>query len=102
MKKNIKTGEIVGYVISGLIGAFGLSLLITGTVGIYMKGLSSENPIKIAENALKSWSHLGFMSWGTIFLILGAIIATLILVKFAKGKDNEYEKAQRRAQRLEL
>lgn len=104
MKKKLKVGEIVGYVISALIGAFGLSLMITGLVGTYLPGPGSKNPVKVAEKAVILWSKidLGFSAWGAIFLVLGAFIALLVLLQYAKSIDREFEKAQRRAQRLGL
>lgn len=101
MKKKIKIREIVGYSIGGLIGAFGLGVMITGLVGTYL-GLSSKNPVRIAENDVIAWSkiNLDFRAWGAIFILFGAIIAMFILLKHAKTHDLEVEKNARRAQRL--
>ncbi len=103
-KKKVSTKELVGYIISGVIALFGLSLMITHTVGVYLPVLHSENKIVIAENSLMNSLKLGvdFLGWGVIFLALGVAIALIILLNVAKKVDVEVEKAQRRAQRLGL
>lgn len=102
MKKKISTKELVGYIIAGVIALFGLSLVITHTVGAYLPVLNSDNAIIIAENKLISSLSikLDFLGWGLIFMAIGVIIALIILLSVAKKVDLDVEKAQRRAQRL--
>ncbi|MCH5172334.1 MAG: hypothetical protein J1F31_05865 [Erysipelotrichales bacterium] len=101
-KKKISTKELVGYIIAGLIALFGLSLMITHTVGVYLPGRNSANAVIIAENKLMNSLKIGidFLGWGTIFLAIGVVVALIILLTVAKKVDLDYEKKQRRAQRL--
>lgn len=103
-KKKISTKELVGYIIAGVIAAFGLALMITHTVGYYLPMLNSENPIVTAENNLITSLkiNMDFLEWGIVFMALGVIIALIILLSVAKKVDLEVEKRQRRAQRLGL
>ena len=101
-KKKVSTKELVGYIIAGVIALFGLSLLITHTVGVYLPVRNSENAVIIAENNLMTSLKIGldFLGWGLIFLAIGVIVALIILLTVAKKIDLEVEKNQRRAQRL--
>ena len=97
-KKNIK--ELIWYIVAGVFLLFGLSLMVTGIVGEYLPGLEKNNPILRAETQLKGWSKLGFMSWGMIFLVVGAIVFVSVLLYYAKKTDIERDRALKRAQRL--
>ena len=97
-KKSVK--ELVWYIIAGLLWIFGLSLMVTSIVGEYLPGLEKNNPILKAEETLIGWSKLGFMSWGMIFLAIGAIIFVSVLLYYAKKTDIERDRALKRAQRL--
>lgn len=101
-KKKVSTKELVGYIIAGVIALFGLSLMITHTVGVYLPVLNSENAIVIAENSVMTALKIGldFLGWGIIFLAIGVIVALIILLTVAKKVDLDVEKNQRRAQRL--
>ena len=101
-KKSISTKELIGYIIAGIIALFGLALMITHTVGVYLPVLNRENAIVIAENNLIASLKIGldFLGWGLIFLAIGVIVALIILLTVAKKVDLDVEKNQRRAQRL--
>ena len=43
---------------------------------------------------------LGFFGWGLIIFSIGAVIAIVVLLIYARNTDRDYEKAQRRAARL--
>ena len=103
-KKKVSTKELVGYIISGVIALFGVSLMVTHTVGVYLPGLHSNNSIIKAESAVISALkiNLDFLGWGIIFMVIGVFIALMILLTVAKKVDYDVEKAQRRAQRLGL
>lgn len=103
-KKKVSTKELVGYIISGVIALFGVALMITHTVGVYLPVLNSNNAVVIAENAVKNALkiNLDFLGWGIIFMVIGVFIALMILLSVAKKVDYDVEKAQRRAQRLGL
>ncbi len=100
--KKISPKELIGYIIAGLFALFGLSLMITHTVGVYMPGLNIENAIAVAEANLVTKLNIGldFLGWGIVFLSIGVIIALIVLLTVAKKVDLEVEKNQRRAQRL--
>lgn len=104
MKKKVSTKELVGYIISGVIALFGVALMITHTVGVYLPVLNSNNAVVIAENAVINALkiNLDFLGWGIIFMVIGVFIALMILLNVAKKVDYDVEKAQRRAQRLGL
>ena len=103
-KKKDSTKELVGYIISGVIALFGVALMISHTVGVYLPVLNSNNAVVIAENAVKNALKikLDFLGWGIIFMVIGVFIALMILLSVAKKVDYDVEKAQRRAQRLGL
>ncbi len=103
-KKKVSTKELVGYIISGVIALFGVALMITHTVGVYLPVLNSNNAVVIAENAVINALkiNLDFLGWGIIFMVIGVFIALMILLNVAKKVDYDVEKAQRRAQRLGL
>ena len=103
-KKKVSTKELVGYIISGVIVLFGVALMITHTVGVYLPVLNSNNAVVIAENAVINALkiNLDFLGWGIIFMVIGVFIALMILLNVAKKVDYDVEKAQRRAQRLGL
>ncbi len=103
-KKKVSTKELVGYIISGVIALFGVALMITHTVGVYLPVLNSNNAVVIAENAVINALkiNLDFLGWGIIFMVIGVFISLMILLNVAKKVDYDVEKAQRRAQRLGL
>ena len=65
-KKKVSTKELVGYIISGVIALFGVALMITHTVGVYLPVLNSNNAVVIAENAVINALkiNLDFLGWG--------------------------------------
>lgn len=102
--RKVSKKELVGYIISGVIALFGLALIITHTVGVYLPVLRNENVIIIAENNLMNSLKMGlsFLGWGVIFMFIGVLVALIILLSVAKKVDIDVERAQRRAQRLGL
>ena len=86
-----------------------LSILAGLTLGILgflkdMIGLPYEqNWIRIAENAMNEFlnSTLSWQTWGTILLVIGAVIFALLMTRLATQSERQLEKANRRAQRLQ-
>lgn len=102
MKKGRKllVAELVGYIISGLLGLAGLTLSILGIIGANLKDLN--NPLRNASDKLEAAIKLGFQPFGAIILILGVVIAVIILTSVGRKIDVEEEKKARRAQRFSL
>ncbi len=102
MKKKVRTKELIWYIITGVIWVAGLGLLVTGIVGSYLPGLAKDNPIMKAEQSMASWLHmnLDFKWLGIILIVIGAVVATCVLLYYAKRHDIDQDRALKRAQRL--
>ncbi len=93
MKKgNRKAKEIVWYVIAGLIAVFGLLTLITGIIGEYVDSVDSF----ITSIGL----GISFQLFGSLMLVLAALVTLITLVVFAKRTDVAREREIKRAQRF--
>lgn len=93
MKKgNRKAKEIVWYVIAGMIALFGMVTLITGIIGEYLDSVYSF----ITSIGL----GMSFQLFGSLMLILAALITLITLVVFAKRTDIAREREIKRAQRF--
>ncbi len=103
MKKKtmkISGGELVGYIISGLIALGGFTLAALGIIG---RNLSSiDNPLRQANDKFADAITLGFQPLGAIILLVGVIIAVIILLVVGKRVDVEDERQARRQQRFSL
>lgn len=85
----------------GLI-ATGLTLAVLDLVGQYLPVNDAQNWVLIAEQAVANFISIdwSWLLWGTIFLILGTIIAAFSNIFYAELYQVEADKAARRAQRL--
>lgn len=82
----------------------GLGLLITYLVGEFLPSRSFA--FKVYSNALTqfnavTYTTLGFIGWGIITLLLGALIITLVLSLSSKLEDREKDRKARREMRLQ-
>lgn len=103
MKKEKVTGkEMAWYVVSGIFGIFGVTLITFGIIGHHMNTSLENNFIKTAEDAVIKAIKIpfDFRIWGIMFLLVGMIIAVIALNYNAKKSDREVEKTIRRQQRL--
>jgi hypothetical protein len=81
----------------------GLTLGILGTIRDFISGPLEDNWIVQAESAMNEFLETSFswQIWGTLFLVLGAVIFTLLMNRVATLETLAKEKAIRRAQRLQ-
>lgn len=102
MKKNRKVlaGELVGYIIAGLIALSGLSLAILGIIGDNLAKL--DNPLRNASEKLEEAIKLGFQPFGAVVFLVGVIVAVIVLTSVGRKIDIEAERKARRAQRFSL
>ncbi len=101
--KNKMTGkEFAWYIVGGLFGMFGLTLMVFGIIGHHLNVPQADNFIKNAESAVIEAIKIpfDFRIWGILFLLLGMLIVILTLNYNAKKTDREVEKTIRRQQRL--
>lgn len=102
MEKKVKKAKVTGfelaaYIVSGVIGLWGLVEICLGIAGMYVPVDSS---FAKACAKYKSIFGLTFLGWGLILLGIGTVLAVIVLFVYAKTSDREYEKQQRRAARL--
>ncbi len=101
--KNKMTGkEFAWYIVGGLFGMFGLTLMVFGIIGHHLNVPQADNFIKNAESAVIEAIKIpfDFRIWGILFLLLGMFVVILTLNYNAKKTDREVEKTIRRQQRL--
>ncbi len=99
-KMKISVGELIGYIISGIIALGGLTLAV---LGIIARNLSDvNNALRQADDKLIETIKFGFQPLGAMVLFLGAVLAVIILVVVGKRVDVEDERQARRAQRFSL
>ena len=96
-KKQLPIKEIIWYIIAGFIAFGGVTMITFGLIGHFMNVPLEQNFIKQAEKEIV----LNFTWWGLILLALGALVAIITLLVFAKVYDRDVEKTIRRQQRLE-
>ncbi|MCQ2814955.1 MAG: hypothetical protein MJ227_01510 [Bacilli bacterium] len=89
--------ELVCYVVSLLVGIWGITYIIIGLIG---ENLPYSDSLYQANINFKSTFGLDFFGWGLIILAIATLFAVIILCAVAKTKDRAYEKEQRRAARL--
>ncbi len=113
-KKNRKTREILifkQYTIKQFISlTLGLMFFLTGVALLIMYFIHTYAPIrsdvyKGLNNALSSFNSgthttIGFIGWGLICLLFGALVITLALSFASKLEEREKEKQARREMRL--
>lgn len=92
--------EIVWYSICAAFALWGLTYTILGLLAKNLPIPTDKNYLAQASNAIASVFGLGFFGWGLIILGASALAATIALLANAKKTDRDFEKAQRRAARL--
>ncbi len=101
-KKKPAIGEIITWCVGALFILGGLSLIILGVVGTYLNVPADENPIVQTQATLQAGTGMGYRWWGVIFLLIGALIATISLCYFAKKEDRDSERSARRRERMSV
>lgn len=99
-QKEFTLFEKVCYPVCGALILWGLTYTVLGLIGDNLQVKYDANPLKQASDALAGVFGLGFFAWGLIIFSIGAVIATVVLLVFARNTDRDYERAQRRAARL--
>jgi hypothetical protein len=107
MAKTLRTPLTLAQKIWGLIAILalvsGLTLAILGSLRDGLAVPYDQNWIRIAENAMNEFlaTDFSWQVWGTMLLVIGAVIFTLLMNRLASEEDKLKEKALRRAQRLQ-
>ena len=105
VKKNTKKFplhpfELVWYILVGLVGIWGLTYIVLGTIASYLP-IQSEDPALVkANDKILDLFKLDMLGWGLIILAIAAVAAVVVLILFSNKVDRDYEKNVRRAQRL--
>ena len=93
--------QFISLIFGLLVLLTGVGLLITYYVGEYLPIRSYQ--FKQFSASFNSFTHtsLGFIGWGIICLLLGAMIVTLVLSLSSKLEDKEKDRKARRELRLQ-
>ena len=106
-KSKISGKELAWYVISLSIIVIGLSFIVFHFVGDILRATGAQkdkNAVVVSAKWWDSWSKFGpnsWLYWGLIVFAFGILILVSSLIYNAKKTDRDYDKEQRRLQRLE-
>lgn len=92
--------ELVWYVLTGLVGAWGLTYIVLGLVAQNLPITSEDKGLVKVNGDFTKTFKLDFLGWGLIILAIAAVAAVLVLLLFSNKVDRDFEKNVRRAQRL--
>ena len=98
-KKKLKVSvfEIIWYILTGLLGAWGLTFI---SLGIVARNSKAGSDIVMANYNWKQVMKTDYFTAGILILVSAIVLAVIVLLIFAKTADREVEKQQRRAARL--
>lgn len=100
-KHHYKASEITWDIIAGIFVLAGLAFITLGIIGYSINVVPSKNWVYLSQDAwLTGWSHMGYFYWGLILFAVGVIILIISLIYFSKIYDRNYDKVQRRQQRM--
>ena len=101
-KKNLPLhpSEYVWYILTGLVGIWGLTYIVLGIVIQNLPIKSKDEGLVEASAKFAKTFGLDFFGWGLIILAIAAVAAVVVLLLFSNKVDRDYEKTVRRAQRL--
>ena len=99
-KKEFTLFEKICYPVCGALMLWGLTYTVLGLIADNLQVPNDSNYLKQASDEIAKIFGLGFFGWGLIIFSIGAVIATVVLLVYARNTDRDYEKAQRRAARL--
>ena len=87
--------EFVVYIITGLLGIWGIVYMVLGLAVSFAR---YDSALKAADLYLRTGtSNMGFLLQGILITSIALVVAVIVLLVAAKGADRDYEKAQRRA-----
>ena len=93
-KLPISIFELVVYILSGLMGLWGLTYIILGIVANH---ISYKSSLYVTNAAIAAnTGGMGFLYQGILILAIAIAVAVIVLLANAKNSDKEYEKQQRR------
>ena len=92
--------ELVWYILTGLVGVWGLTYIVLGLVAENLPITSEDKGLVKANAAFAKTFKLDFFGWGLIILAIAAVAAVIVLLLFSNKVDRDYEKKVRRAQRI--
>ena len=99
-KKTKKIVELVTYCTFGALAVWGFVYIVLGLLADNLPLPVASNPLKSADEVIRSNFGLGFFGWGLILFGVFGVVLALAFVYFAKDIDKDYERNQRRAARL--
>ncbi|MCR4561596.1 MAG: hypothetical protein K5694_00095 [Bacilli bacterium] len=94
--------ETIWIIILSVVAAGAIFLIALGIIGDHLPVKNSDNWIASLQSSFQNTVHLSYRWFGTIVLIVDALIAAIVLNYFAKKSDKNEERALRRAQRLQI
>ena len=92
--------ELVWYVLTGLVGAWGLTYIVLGLIAENLPVKSTDEGLVEVNAQFAKTFKLDFFGWGLIILAIAAVAAVIVLLLFSNKVDRDYEKNVRRAQRM--
>ena len=92
--------ELVWYILTGLVGAWGLTYIVLGLVAENLPIRSEDKGLVKVNGEFAKTFKLDFFGWGLIILAIAAVAAVIVLLLFSNKVDRDYEKNVRRAQRM--
>ena len=92
--------ELVWYILTGLVGAWGLTYIVLGLVAQNLPVKAEDDGLVKANIDFAKTFKLDFFGWGLIILAIAAVAAVIVLLVFSSKVDRDYEKNVRRAQRM--
>lgn len=102
-QKKLRVGkvELVFYIVFGLLALWGLVYIILGLFANFLPIAPDQNALKQASNSIKAMFGLDFFGWGLILFGVFGFATAMVAIISATTVDRDYEKAQRRAARLQ-
>ena len=101
--KSFSTKQTVWFVIGAVLFVTGLTFDVLDIIGRSINVAPSKNPILLGDARLKSFfgnRPLGFIFWGIVLLLIGAIIIAITLSLASRNEDRDKERQARKEQRL--
>lgn len=98
--KKIKGGELTLYIIYAVLALGGLTLIVLNMVGMSLPNIN--NALREADNTFAKTMKMSFLVFGSLVLLLAAILSAITLAVNGQKAEVIAEKKARRQQRLSL
>lgn len=102
--KQFTIGQFIALCFGAVVFLTGVGLIITNYIGNSLEATTEAfKAFKRALESFNSFTHtsLGFLGWGIIVLLVGAVIIAFALSLSSKIEDRERERKSRRELRLQ-